>query len=487
MTSSPRTRPARSVPRRAPLTLPAPGPLTGRGSRDIATGPWGSLWISRMEDPETDPRYDYDYGYGDGRDGRLSRARTLARRGAVGELTVRPGMIAAKVRGSRPTPYRCEIHVPELSEADWDRLVDEWAADAEQVIAELAGDRLGPHCQDAAFRARTDLVPGPGAFTYYCSCPDWGDPCKHAAALGYVYARCLDERGEALLALHGRNLADACAAVGTRFDQTARAERERQDEEAQAEAGAARDRSVPAGEAFAREAARGTAGELPPLPAPAPHHGEPATFPETGVVSESVDPVILHMLVRDTARRAADAYRHLHPASAAPGTGEESTEAGTAAVPRPARRPDTLLWLAADPWHDTVRRAAADAGEDPSLFGRLMTSSDQARTRLAPSAAAWRHGGLPALSALDAAHPPDRDSERTAREQLARVRIKGRSGPPLLRRTRGRISLVGEDVELRWGTDARWYPYTKQRGQWQPAGPPSPAAAEALRGAVPLE
>ncbi|MCZ9345577.1 hypothetical protein NGM37_48370, partial [Streptomyces sp. TRM76130] len=68
------------------LTLPALGPLTGRGSRDIATGPWGGRWISRMEAPPASSRYDYDYGYGDGRDGRLSRARTLARRGAVGDL-----------------------------------------------------------------------------------------------------------------------------------------------------------------------------------------------------------------------------------------------------------------------------------------------------------------------------------------------------------------------------------------------------------------
>ncbi|MCZ9339471.1 SWF or SNF family helicase, partial [Streptomyces sp. TRM76130] len=73
-------------------------------------------------------------------------------------------------------------------------------------------------------------------------------------------------------------------------------------------------------------------------------------------------------------------------------------------------------------------------------------SSDQARTRLARASAAWRHGGLPALGALDAAHPPDRASERTAREKLAGVRIRGRSGPPLVRRTGGRLRLAGEDV-----------------------------------------
>ncbi|MCZ9340686.1 SWIM zinc finger family protein, partial [Streptomyces sp. TRM76130] len=115
--------------------------------------------------------------------------------------------------------------MPQLSAAEWDRLVAEWADDAEQVIDELAGDRLGPRCQDAAFRADVDLVPEPGDFTYHCSCPDWGDPCKHAAALGYLYARFLDDRGEALLVLHGRKTADAWAAVAARCDETARAER----------------------------------------------------------------------------------------------------------------------------------------------------------------------------------------------------------------------------------------------------------------------
>ena len=503
MMSSRRIRTARSE----ALTLAATGPLTGRGSRDIATGPWGNLWISRMEDPGTSSAYDYDdFDYGQGHDGRLSRARTLARRGAVGEITVRPGSVSARVRGSRRTPYRCEIHVPELPEAEWDLLFEEWADAAEQVLSELAYDRLGPHSYDAAVRARAELVPGPGMFTYQCSCPDWGDPCKHAAALGYLFARCLDDRGEALLVLRGRNLADASTEVAVRFDEVMRAARERQDEEARADTEAARSRGIPAGEAFARAAAGAGTEQLPPLPAPAPHHEEPAGLLAVGAVGESVDPGIVHMLARDAARRAADAYRHLHPgpavrahdplpAPAVPGTGDKADrhlppEAGPCPTDRPGvptDRPGTLLWLDADVWHDTVRRAAADAEEDPSLFGRLMNSSDQARSRLARASAAWRHGGLPALSALDAAHPPDQDSERTAREELARVRIRGRGTPPLLQRTRGRLRLVGEDVELRWGPDARWYPYTKHRGQWHPAGPPSPDAAEALRGAVTLE
>ncbi|MFE0775612.1 SWIM zinc finger family protein [Streptomyces sp. NPDC058861] len=37
----------------------------------------------------------------------------------------------------------------------------------------------------------------------HCSCPDWGDPCKHAAALYYQVARLLDHDPFVLLLLRG--------------------------------------------------------------------------------------------------------------------------------------------------------------------------------------------------------------------------------------------------------------------------------------------
>ncbi|EST39051.1 hypothetical protein N566_04145 [Streptomycetaceae bacterium MP113-05] len=70
-----------------------------------------------------------------------------------------------------------------------------------------------------------------------------------------------------------------------------------------------------------------------------------------------------------------------------------------------------------------------------------------------------------------------------ARAALAQL-PPGRAGALRLRRTGGRIRIAGEDVELRWGPDGRWYLHRKERGQWWAAGTPHPDAAEALRGAV---
>jgi hypothetical protein len=153
-------------------------------------------------------------------------------------------------------------------------------------------------------------------------------------------------------------------------------------------------------------------------------------------------------------------------------------EAPTASGTTPADH----LALNADPWSDTVRRAAQATGE-PYLFGRLLNSSDRARAELARAGIAWRHGGPQALAALDGAEVPGPEHEAAARERLAHLRLPGHTSPPRVHRTRGRLRLDGEQVELRWGPDGRWYPYTKDRGQWWASAPPAADAAEALRGA----
>lgn len=113
---------------------------------------------------------------------------------------------------------------------------------------------------------------------------------------------------------------------------------------------------------------------------------------------------------------------------------------------------------------------------------RAMAVRARRRTRLARAAVAWRHGGEAALATLDGAHMPSPEAEAAACHQLRTVRLSERSAPPRIRRTRGRLQLTGEGIELRWGPDERWYPYRKDRGQWWAAGPPAHDAAEALRG-----
>ncbi|NEA55359.1 hypothetical protein G3I60_14685 [Streptomyces sp. SID13666] len=464
--------------RRRTGTLALPAPQLARGQRELASSWWGEEWIDSLQTPSSS----FGYGFSAGHDSRLARARTYARKGAVGEITVRPGSVAARVKGSRRTPYRCEIHVPELSEAQWDKLFEEWTAAGRELLLELAQGRLGVHAVDAAVRAETDLVPPPDAFVYHCSCPDWGDPCKHAAALSYAFARALDTRAEALLVLRGRDLVEAATEISVRH--RAR-EQSAADEEA---VRAARPSGVPAGEVFARARARAADGPavLPVLPAPllvpvpAPVVGQERAAAMTPVllVGESVAPEALHLLAVDAARRASAVYVWA--------VDQRDVTDTTAAAGAAQTQAADLLMLDGDPWHDTVRRAAAADGDLP-VVSRLLNSSDRARTQLARASVAWRYGGPAALSALDGTLVPPPETEAAARERLLQVRSPGRSGPPRPRRTRGRLQLVGEDVELRWGSDGCWYPYQKERGQWWAAGPPATDADAALYGALGAE
>ena len=53
---------------------------------------------------------------------RLQRGRNYARRGQVVELEVEPGVVLAKVQGSRYTPYRVRIRGKALTEQQWRRV-----------------------------------------------------------------------------------------------------------------------------------------------------------------------------------------------------------------------------------------------------------------------------------------------------------------------------------------------------------------------------
>src|SRR5687768_6679408 len=86
---------------------------------------------------------------------RLRRGRRYGRQGAVRDLDVAPGLITAKVQGSRAEPYEVQIRI---------------------AISRQPPTRLA------------DLVPRSGAMRFGCSCPDWEEPCKHGVAVMTEFA-----------------------------------------------------------------------------------------------------------------------------------------------------------------------------------------------------------------------------------------------------------------------------------------------------------
>jgi uncharacterized Zn finger protein len=137
--------------------------------------------------------------------GRLDRGRTYARRGQVISMDVEPGAVTALVQGSRARPYRVRIGLTPLSEADWRRAEDAMVARAVLLARLLAGEM--PEDIEEAFAdcAGTLLPTTPRELVNDCSCPDWGDPCKHGAAVYYLLAEAFDDDPFLILRWRGRD------------------------------------------------------------------------------------------------------------------------------------------------------------------------------------------------------------------------------------------------------------------------------------------
>jgi uncharacterized Zn finger protein len=135
---------------------------------------------------------------------RLERGRHYARRGQVIELDVEPGIVLARVQGSRYTPYRVRLRTRLLSDAQWRRVEKALAARALPLAQLLAGEM--PDDVEEVFAAcGLTLFPSSAAeLKPSCSCPDWEPVCKHVAAAYYLLAERFDEDPFAIFAWRGR-------------------------------------------------------------------------------------------------------------------------------------------------------------------------------------------------------------------------------------------------------------------------------------------
>lgn len=151
---------------------------------------WSKRFISLLES--------FDIG------ARLSRGRSYARTGQVMNLNIKPGLVTAKVQGSRATPYKIRIKIKELPEKDWGRAEGAMAAQALFMAKLFAGEM--PHEIEEAFRV-SNLTLFPAStrdLETDCSCPDWSNPCKHIAATYYILAEKFDEDPFLIFAWRGR-------------------------------------------------------------------------------------------------------------------------------------------------------------------------------------------------------------------------------------------------------------------------------------------
>jgi uncharacterized Zn finger protein len=180
---------------------PKPPPKHGIKVKQTGTTWWGQRWIEALAAVLR----------GDAR--RLSRGRMYARAGRTHDLVITGGEVTAKVAGSRPTPYRVTIQIAQLPASAWSKAIAGMAKQA-QFAAELLAGRMPKQIVDVFRGAGTNLFPAQrDDLVTSCTCPDWGDPCKHVAAAHYVLGEALDRDPFLLFELRGRTKAEVLDAL----------------------------------------------------------------------------------------------------------------------------------------------------------------------------------------------------------------------------------------------------------------------------------
>jgi uncharacterized Zn finger protein len=151
-----------------------------------------------------------------GMTGRLARGRNYARAGQVLSLDISPGYVTARVQGSRAKPYQVRIQVLPLTTPQW-RRVEEALAGQALFRARLLAGEMPREIEEVFAGCGTPLFPrAERDMEMSCSCPDWGVPCKHLAAVCYVLAEAFDADPFGMLAWRGRGRADLLAALRRR-------------------------------------------------------------------------------------------------------------------------------------------------------------------------------------------------------------------------------------------------------------------------------
>jgi uncharacterized Zn finger protein len=383
-----------------------------RGTR-FGTTWWGRAWVEALEQrARLDPN-------------RLPRGRGYARSGAVGPLALAPGEVSAAVQGSRAAPYVVRLRVREFTGDEWRAVLTAVAARASHAAALLDGV-LEPAVVEDVAREGIALLPAAGEIGPSCSCPDWANPCKHAAAVCYLVADRMDEDPFTILLLRGRSREQALAGLRSLRGEGSGA--------VTAPPASLEPAVDPGVEARALPAGEGTAA-LPAPPPPPPRPGLPASLAVDPPAGARVRGEDLLALAADAARRAWEL---------AHGTGDGGLDLSVEA--------------------DLARLAAQRLGG--SGFDDLATRAGARPRALMRAALAWHLGGRAAFEVLDGpGWQPPADVVEEGRAALAaafgHASVRGE-----------RVTHHGAGMQLRYGRDELWYLLEKRSGAWEMHHPP---------------
>lgn len=149
-------------------------------------------------------------------DGRLSRGRAYVNNGKITFFEIKDGIVGATVRGSinayfgvyKEPLYITTIEFQPISAAKWAAAIALIASRA-SLISRLLLNEIPSNIEDSFTTLGLHLLPhGEKDFNAQCSCPDYGNPCKHIAGVYYRVAAELDRDPFLLFELRGLSRED---------------------------------------------------------------------------------------------------------------------------------------------------------------------------------------------------------------------------------------------------------------------------------------
>ena len=163
----------------------------------IAKTFWGKAWCENLL------RYS-DF------ENRMPRGRKYVRTGSVVHLAVEPGLVRALVNGT--DLYEISVRIAALPEDRWKSVRTECAGEIGSLVELLSG-RPPARVMEIVSRPGEGLFPSPDEIALDCSCPDWAEMCKHAAAAMYGIGVRLDHEPGQLFTLRGVSADDLVGAA----------------------------------------------------------------------------------------------------------------------------------------------------------------------------------------------------------------------------------------------------------------------------------
>ena len=151
-------------------------------SRKLATNFWGSAWMRHLARCEAGGLC-------------LAPGRSLLRHGCVLDLHIAPGQIRALI--SAEELYEVHLRIRPVDEEQLESLRAACAGRIDSLVSLLEG-RVDSAVLDILCSPEDGLLPEPCDWHMSCTCPDWAEPCAHAAAAVYA-AGCLIDADPMLL------------------------------------------------------------------------------------------------------------------------------------------------------------------------------------------------------------------------------------------------------------------------------------------------